>query len=120
MIEIVNALACLVLMALVWRVALVVDRLRHRLVTIGLTLVLGMQVIDPVARWLPAVLWTTVAVNVTLAVVAMAWRRELWALVRSKLQLDGAAPHMRRSSDFAPLGEPEAAPAPQTSYGGTT
>lgn len=118
MIELLNALASLVLLSLVWRVAVVVHKARHRVVVIGLAVVLGMQVIDPLARWLPAVLWTTGAVNVTLAGLAVAWRRELWALVRCKLQLDDAPPRMRRSSDFAPLGGAEQ-PTPAEGYGGT-
>lgn len=122
MIEALNIVACAVLFALVWRVAVAVHRWRHRAPVLAVTVVLGMQLVDPLARWLPAVLWTTVAVNVTLAVMAVLWRRELWALVRCKLGLDEPPDceqcPMRRSSDFVGLDERPAAGVRQ-SYGGS-
>lgn len=104
-IEVINVAACLVMLVLVWRVAVAVHLWRHKLPVVAVSIVLGMQVIDPLARWLPAVLWTTVAVNVTLAILSVLWRNELWALLRYKLHLDQQAldRRMRRSTDFSPL-----------------
>lgn len=106
-VELVNALACAVLMVGLFSVAVLVARWHHKLAVIVLSCVLGMQVIDPIARWLPSVSWSTGVANVTLALLAVLWRRELWALVRFKL---GHAPRpgMRRPADF------------EQSYGGTS
>lgn len=109
MIELVNACACLTLLALLLRVSAVAHRRRHKLVIIGFVLVLGMQVIDPVARWLPGVLWTTALANVSIAVLALWWRHELWALVRHKLGVDDEPQReMRRSTDYGELDEGDA------------
>lgn len=110
MIEVINAIACLILLALVWRVAVAVQRWGQRIPVLIVAVIFGMQIIDPMAQWLPAVLWTTVAVNVVMAFFGVWWRRELWALIRCKLGIDppdcNSCP-MRRSSDFAPLCAPQ-------------
>lgn len=104
MIELINACACLTLLALLLRVAEVAHRWWHRLIVIGFILVLGMQVVDPVARWLPGVLWPTALANVAFTVLALWWRHELWALVRHKLGGERRG-GMRRSTDFGDLND---------------
>lgn len=106
MIELINVCACLTLLALLLRVGAVAHRRRDKLAVIGFVLVLGMQVVDPVARWLPGVLWTTAVANVAIAALALWWRHELWALVRHKLGVDDRPRHeMRRSTDFGDLND---------------
>lgn len=103
-IELINALACLVLLAMLMPLAVRVRRMRYKVVMIIVTAVLGMQVVNPIACWLPMVPWSSAAMNVLLAFTVVHWRAELWALLRHKLGLlaPGETEHsMRRSDDFA-------------------
>lgn len=98
MLEWLNAVACVILLALLWPVAFIVHSWRATILMIPVTVAVGLQAVNPLSRWLGEVVWTQTCVNVALAVVVLIFRRELWAMVRYKVGHRSDS-HLHRRAD---------------------
>jgi hypothetical protein len=81
----VNSIACFALLAVLLPAAHVAHRWRHRLIIIVMAVSLALQMIDPVAEWLPDIAWPGALLNVAMAIMIAVWREDVWLLVRIKL-----------------------------------
>jgi hypothetical protein len=95
LLEWVNGGVCLALLAYLLPVATVASRWTHRLSTIALAFAVGLQVMDPFARWVPTISWTGVLFNICLLLGVTAWRHELWAVVRFRFNDEPRHPRRR-------------------------
>jgi hypothetical protein len=88
MLDLLNCIACLVLMGFSLPVAMVMGNRgmwAARLSMMAVVLGLFLQLTNPWVSWVPAVSWTGVYLNTAAAVMAIIWRRRGWLFVRSYL-----------------------------------
>ena len=102
MLEIVNSVACFIMMGFSLPVAMAMGNHGmwfHRLSLVAVQFGLFMQMTNPFIGWLPEITWTGVYLNAASAFMLCIWWRRAWLFVRSYLgpQDKGAK---RRKSDW--------------------
>lgn len=104
MLEVMNTVACAVLLAYCVPVANVIS-IKHHLVTASVFLLvvacLALQVAYPFTELVPPIPWPPTLLNAVAAIGVTAWRKDAWALTRAHLDVPQPQVHpLRRASDF--------------------
>jgi uncharacterized membrane protein YoaK (UPF0700 family) len=74
-IEMVNVVACIVLLYFLLIAATIARKAAHKIALIPLAVMVGLQVVDPAAGWIPEMVWPSVALNVAIVfAVSVLWK----------------------------------------------
>ncbi len=83
--EIVNYTACFFLLYGLLAVGHLANRWSHRIALAPLSLMIGVEVIDPIVSWIPEAAWPTVAFKCAICFAILIMRKDLWAAAQVRM-----------------------------------
>lgn len=82
-VNILNTLSCLALLYVLLAVGSRANKWTHKLGLAPLSLMVGIQVIDPLVGWIPDLAWPSVALIVSMLFAMLMLNKELMAMVKA-------------------------------------
>jgi uncharacterized membrane protein len=81
----INTAACMTLLFYLLIAGHEARKVRHKLAVWGMTVVIGLQAIDPLVSWIPDIAWPAALLTVALAVAVTLIRADLWDMLKGRM-----------------------------------
>lgn len=107
--EVLNSVACTLLLVAMLPLAFVVDPRRHPLhatIMVAAEIAFFLQIVTPMLSGMPPVVWQTAVLHTIQALCVLLFRRRLWQFARAELVALRAPHPMRRVSDVDRVASP--------------